>query len=341
MDALARQTLAPFEIGIRAGQTWPRLGHFPRELLSNAYKVHDKPGLPGWKHRLKFIARGLASPRLSQDWFDLWQTPGLAPLVQSHPRLLLKLQRPYLMRGLNTRQRWQVLRQHYSFAFKYFTASAFQEIFTVPGAVVAGLPVVNSGLFSLRLLYHNLYEKEGELSLVLYDETKQARVFTLTFCVCWRHAGRPEIFIGGLQGFKAGYQHESVVAITREMHGLRPKALLLFTLQQISSLWDVTAIRAVSNQTRNLPHDDREIRADYDEFWLESGGCLGTDGNFTLPLAFNPRALSTIRPNKRSLYRQRYEMLADVGSTIRQNMDRLSGACSHSVPACEQCRIAV
>jgi len=69
------------------------------------------------------------------------------------------------------------------------------------------------------------------------------------------------------------------------------------------------------------------------EFWLQSGGRLESDGNFTLPFEFTPRALTGIRPNKRSLYRHRYEMLAGISASIRQNMTRLAGAPHHSLAA--------
>jgi uncharacterized protein VirK/YbjX len=132
--------------------------------------------------------------------------------------------------------------------------------------------------------------------------------------------GRREIFIGGLQGFKTANEREYVVAVTRELFGLRPKALLVFALQQLAALWDVAAIHAVSNQTRNLRHRPKHIQADYDQFWRESGAALEPDGNFTLPVAFVPRDLASIKPNKRTMYRRRYQMLDKFGEAIRQNL---------------------
>ena len=282
---------------------------------------------------MKFIARGAASPRLTLDWFAVWQTPELAPLIKDHPRVLLKLQRPYLLRGLDTGQRWRILREHYCFTLKHFSAAAIAEIFTAPGAWLAEVPVSATSTFSLRLFYHDLYEKEGELSLIFYDEQKQSRVWVLSFCVSYCQPDSREIFIGSLQGFKAANQREYVAAVTRSMFGLRPKSLLLFALQEISSLWNIRSIRAVSNESRNLRGKPGGIRADYNEFWLQSGGRLETDGNFTLPFEFIPRDLTAIRPNKRGLYRHRYEMLAGIHASIRQNVSRLTGGPDHSLAA--------
>jgi uncharacterized protein VirK/YbjX len=161
------------------------------------------------------------------------------------------------------------------------------------------------------------------MPIVFYDEQKQTPLFALSFCVSsWRASWR-EIFIGGLQDCKRANAREDVVAITRGLFGLRPKALLLFAVQQIATGWDMHNLRAVSNETRDLRRRKQGIRADYDEFWIDSGGQLQADGNFTLPVVFTPRPLSEIKPNKRGMYRRRYQMLEELGEQIQQHCDRL------------------
>lgn len=323
-----------------ARSNWLGFLRLPADLLINALKIHTGPGMLRLKHQFKFFARGMISPRLTRNWLDLWQSPTLAPLIQSHPRVLMKLQRPYLRRALGAEGRWQILRQHYCFASKYFPAAAFREIAASPGAMLAEIQAADAGLFSVRLTYHNLFEKEGELSLVFYDEHRQARVFALSFCVPLCRPGRREIFIGGLQGFKGANSREYIVAITRGMSGLRPKALLWFALQQVAALWDIGSIHAVSNETRNPGRHRTGIRADYNQFWLECGARLETDGNFTLPVTFTPRELTTIKPNKRPMYRRRYAMLSSVGEAIRQSLNRLTGHdAAVSCTACSRCAI--
>jgi uncharacterized protein len=308
-----------------AGQ-WFNLLQLPGDLLAIATIVcRNKQGIRNVEHKLKFIARCLTTPQLTQNWLALWQAPELAPLVQSHPRVLLKLQRRYLRNGLDARSRWKILQQHYNFALDHFSAAALKKIFTAPGALLAEVPVADVGCFSVRLFYHDLYEKEGELSLIFYDEQIRERVFVLTFCVTSCRPERREIFIGGLQGFRVANKRESVVAVTRGMFGLRPKALLLFTLQQLAARWKVQSIYAVSNQTRIQSQKHLAINADYDEFWIESGSQQDNEGNFIVPTTFAPRDLQTIRPNKRTQYRRRYEMLDLLGETIKKNLVSLSG----------------
>lgn len=277
----------------------------------------------GIKHRLSLFLHGLAYPRTSLDWLALWQHPMLAPLKESHPRVLLKLQRPYLQRHFQPEERWQILRQHYSFALATFRAEALKEIFTLPGFLLADVPVPEVGHFGIRLFYDNLFEKEGELSLMLYDEEKKVPMFAMTFCVSSNQPGNKEIFVGGLQGCSLSKNRELVVDVTRGMFGLRPKAALLFALKQLAFVWSIPMIRAVSNQTRVLPPNKQSIKANYDQFWTESSGELDNDANFSLPTMDSQRASTEIRRNKRAMYRHRYELLAKLGEQLRQNIARL------------------
>jgi uncharacterized protein VirK/YbjX len=278
----------------------------------------------GMKHRCMLFVRGLAAPQMTLDWLALWQNPTLVPLKKSHPRVLLKLQRPYLQRHLEPEERWEILRQHYSFALATFRAAALMKIFAPPGFLLADVPVPEVGHFGIRLFYDNLFEKEGELSLMLYDEDKKAPLFAMTFCVSSNQPGNREIFVGGLQGCSLSKNRELVVGVTRGMFGLRPKAALLFALKQLAFVWSIPMIRAVCNQNRVLPPNNQPIKANYDQFWIESSGQLDDDGNFSLPTMDSPRASTEIRRNKRAMYRHRYELLARLGEQLRQNIARLS-----------------
>jgi uncharacterized protein VirK/YbjX len=277
----------------------------------------------GIKHRLKLFLQGLAAPQLTLDWLALWQNPMLVPLKESHPRVLLKLQRPYLQRHFEPLERWEMLRQHYAFALATLSPGALKEIHALPGVLLGDIHLADVGHFGIRLFYDNLFEKEGELSLMLYDEEKKEPLFAMTFCVSSNQPGNREIFIGGLQGCSLSHNRELVVGVTRGMFGLRPKAALLFALRQLAFVWDVPMIRAVSNQNRILPANNKPIKANYDQFWIESSGELDQDGNFSLSSMNSPRTSMEIRRNKRSMYKQRYQLLADLGEQLRQNIARL------------------
>src|SRR5262249_53311705 len=153
------------------------------------------------------------------------------------------------------------------------------------------------------------------------------------FCVAQYESSRKEVFIGGLQGFTTLSQRDRIIALTRALHGLRPKALLLFTLQQLAAFWNWVSIRAVSDSRHVYRHyrKRKNVAMSYDTFWLESGAQLGPDGLFTLPSAFVARDLSQMKPSKRHMYRRRYVMLQAVAKQIHDTLAR------HTVPTVHPC----
>ena len=309
------------------------------ELVRTAPLVH--PGI-GWRDRLsqfKYCVRGLAYAGQTHELFCALGSPKLALVAQTHPRILSKLQRPYLHRKLGPRQRLEALQHHYGFVDRHFTETMLAEILSLRGFLITAFALDSVGRFGLRLVYRDEFEKEGELSLVFTDEVSSAMLFSLTFCVVAGESGAAEIFIGGLQGCKVVNERERVVTVTRAMHGLRPKALLLFALQQLAEIWAITEIRAVSNVNHIYRHyrKRRSFAASYDEFWSECGGKPFSDCNFVLPASPNLRPIAEIKPGKRAMYRRRYAMLeelaADIQGCLLPEDDTQPGFSNSSAPA--------
>ncbi len=299
----------------------------PVTLVATASQVYPNGGRNNTKDRLRYILSGLATARLTAAWFKTLGEPMLASFTHLNPRILSKLQRPYLQAGLQPTARLKVLQAHYRFALASFAAPAFSDLLQRPGILLADMPLDGLGCFSLRLLYANKYEKDGELTIGLHDGERKEFVLTLSFCICSFTPNPVEAFIGGLQGNQVSDQRARIVAVTRAMHGIRPKAFLLFALQALAEFWNIDTIRAVGNENAVFRHpwlNDQGVHANYDQFWLECGGQQDADGNFTLPARFVPRDLSTLQPAKRTLHRRRYEMLVALGASIRQGAARIS-----------------
>jgi uncharacterized protein VirK/YbjX len=274
--------------------------------------------------RAKYCVRGLVCPAATAEWFQLLENPALAGVVRRDPNLLQKLQRPYLASIFPTSERLRVLRQHYQFVLDRLSARLVAEIYSPTGKCLASLPAEGVGDFELRLGFSRL-DKEGELSLRLWDCQTDRPLFTLTFSVAHFDAGRREIIIGGLQGNRLALDRDLVIALTRGWHGLRPKALLLFTVQQLAAAWNITTLRAVGDTTHIYQHwrKRKQLPSSYDEWWQESGGCRAADGLFDLPARFVPREVALLKVNKRPLYRKRYQMLAELAEQIRANLASL------------------
>jgi uncharacterized protein VirK/YbjX len=261
---------------------------------------------------------------------------GLEKAAENHPYFYRKLQLPYLSRTLDPSTRLQVLEQHYRFLKRHLSTEVRQALFS-NGVRLATFETRDADKLELRLLYSGWCPREGELMLQLQDANTGSLFSSISFTVRKHPGSRYEAFIGGLQGRNGGLNRkavarkEALVEITRSLHGLRPKALLLFALQQMSASWGISTIRAVSNNRHVHRHHKRhpELHASYDSFWVESGGVVIADGNFILPPRFVPRDDSTIKPKKRSLYRQRYELMQEISDQILQSLEQ----CRSSVPS--------
>jgi hypothetical protein len=289
-------------------------------LVRTAPLIHPGHKLGSFCKQFKHCARGIIFARHTREWFKILQSPELAVVAKNHPYLFQKLQRPYLNRALDTRQRLQALQQHYRFVATHFSPAVRQEIYATPGKLLAALPLEGVGNYGLRLSCSR-QEKEGDLVIGLINVNTGEALFTLAFSVTQWETGTREIFIGGLQGNKRVNDKDLIVAITRGCYGLRPKMLLLFALQSLAGIWGVARLRAVSDAMHIYRHwqKRKHLAASYDEWWIESGGRLADDDMFDLSAAFVPRDISSLKVNKRQLYRRRYQMLAEIAGQIERS----------------------
>jgi uncharacterized protein VirK/YbjX len=233
------------------------------------------------------------------------------------------LHRPYVNRAWKTQQRLEALKQHYGFVQTHFSQEMIKRVYTGPGLTLAEFAAKDVGGFELRLCY-SLKEKEGELTVALVRTESQTLVGTVSFAISQYASGEKEMFVGGMQGDKHANK-EAVIAITRGLYGMRPKALLVFALQQLTTGWGINHLMAVSNEMhiyqapRNFRRHNR-VTTSYNECWSDCGGRRLADQNFELPATFTPREISTIAPNKRGMYRRRYAMLAELANQIAVRM---------------------
>ena len=303
-----------------AGADLPAILRLPGKLWRAAGRLHTGGSLGARCNRVKFLVRGLAFPAATAEWFRFLENPALAGVARQRPKLFQKLQRPYLARRLRTEQRRQVLEQHYRFVLEHLGPGFLRAVHARPGLRLACVAGPGREHYELWLNPSQM-DKEGELSLLLVSPEGK-NLFSLTFSLALGEPGQYELVIGGLQGAQQANDKESIITLTRHGHGLRPKALLIFTLQQLAAAWGVGRIRAVSDTTHIYQHwrQRKQLASSYDTWWREAGGQLTADGLFDLPARFEPREMATLKTNKRGMYRHRYGMREDLGRQIAASL---------------------
>jgi uncharacterized protein VirK/YbjX len=272
--------------------------------------------LPRWRELLKIHLRALAQPGPTQRWLALLNShPALLECVALEPTAVRKIYRPYMSATLNTEQRLAVLTSHYAFMFSRGLAAMLAQ------ACRSGFPLARitgkTGIaYDVQLRAVGTCGREGELVLQLC--CAGAVVYSTAFTF-WTEDGVARVGIGCVQGPRGADAMAAIKQATRELHGLRAKALLVGLVQQLGNALGCTELRLVgnANRTPGPSLDNGTVRADYEQFWRELGAARRCDGDFTLPCApLAPLALEDVVQKRRSEARKRHQMLQDVTSDV-------------------------
>jgi len=270
------------------------------------------------RNRLKFWLRAWIWRRHTRAWLARLVQADLAPLWTAHPRLATKLQRPYICAAWPVPVRLAALLGHYDLFARLFAPEACLAIFR-DGIRLVHLTNLDPDVqLDVQLIYRDQFEKEGELTLAVLDVATGLRLAGITFSLV-RNGGQCLMVIGGLQSNPDPRTRELIHDAAKAMHGLRPKALAFWCLQQLTAPWQIAQIQAVGDQQHiyRHRHKRRVIPTCYDEFWRECGGReLPGGGSWELALQFRPRSREELKPSRRKAYERRYLMLDALRPTL-------------------------
>jgi uncharacterized protein VirK/YbjX len=287
----------------------------------------DLKPVPYWRELLKLKVRALVHQEQTRRWLELLNShPAFSEYVRNCPRLLYKIYRPYLTATLPMEARLAMLASHYQFMFERGLGSTLVQA-SAGGLKLASFEGKSGVPYQLVLrAVGTCLEREGELVLQLCQG--ETMLYAVAFTFSWRGEGYA-VSIGCMQGGKAEGTMDAIRVATRELHGARPKQLLVTLVRQLGFEFGCSRMLGVSNANRVVQRSLRrgQVMADYDQFWDEMGAERMADGDFRMPCApVQAPDLEAIPSKKRSEARKRYElvlMLAEamnqrLGSTARQ-----------------------
>jgi uncharacterized protein VirK/YbjX len=273
-------------------------------------------GLKQLRENFKLTLRAALHRRATYGWLQLLNShPMFAELVQARPRLIYKIYRPYLSNTMGKAERIALLREHYRHIVRQglgpLTLRAARD------AVVLACIEGKGGLpYHLQLRAIDPMEREGELVLQLMQGGDLVYSSAFSFV----HSAQGMLLgIGCMQGPRGAHGLQLIKDATRELHGLRPKNLMLKLLGQIAHDHGCVALRLVSNANRVVCGATRQgkVHADYDGLWQEAGAVLRADGDYQLDdTAISAPDLAAIASKKRSEARKRHETLCELAQAI-------------------------
>ena len=276
-----------------------------RAYLRESMKLHVR----AWLHR-----------RQTRHWLSVLNAePALVDLVRHCPRLILKIYRPYLSDTMNCQQRVALLQAHYSFVARHGLVPVVAQA-ARGGVTVASFDGKSGTGYQLRLRTIDVMEREGELVLQLCRGDELVASVAFSF---FDGASGPALGIGCLQGPRGEHGLDLLRDTTRDLHGMRPKALLVRLVRQIGYDYGCRDLMLVGNCNRTVRSATRQgkVHADYDALWLELGAALGANGDYLLPCVdLAPPDLTQVVSKKRSEARKRHEAMEHIVATLRDGL---------------------
>ncbi len=251
------------------------------------------------------------------------------------PTLLFRPIRPYLYAPLGFEQRALAVIQHFDFLENLFINKAvytrfMQQIYT--GQIELAQWELAGDQLSIRLAASGGLDREGELSLIAYLNNE--RILSSSFSIVRSdflatplpHSAAHIVFIGCLKGHPG--QRDAIRAVTKKIHGLRPRTLLILAHQAFLNTWlgsnnVILGVGAKGHFSARYARMQKRVQVNYDEFWLELGSTEIEQGLFLLPTLPQHKPLEEVKSNKRAETLRRREFETDLFDQITAAAHRL------------------
>ncbi len=252
----------------------------------------------------KYLVRASSLPRQHQRFLSFAEAhPLMRACVTCDPRLLERHLHRFINRHWHRATRLRSLQCHYRHMLHRLPAKLFDDIYVRGRATLGQLTLKDGSQLALHLRPPVFKGCEGELCIELSEMHGQP-LYRLVMTII---DDESTLAIGCLQGPDGEHARERVRELTRNMHGMRPKQLVLTLAYAFAARCGVRRILAVGNAGHPL-RGRRQFHADYDAFWREQGGVQARGGWFLMPSTLPHRIESEVPSKHRALYRRRAEL---------------------------------
>ncbi|MCP8464679.1 VirK/YbjX family protein [Pseudomonas sp. ZM23] len=264
----------------------------------------------------KVLAMAIA-PRLHWQWS---RQRRLQPVLGiSYKGQLISARRhrkTYLCRHWGIARRLRALYEHYARLRQLPTAWS-GRLFAHQCIALCEVELKSGERLSLSL-EPSEFAREGEIGLFLRDAGGE-RLYSLSFCL-----GAQHIMIGGLQGPRPSVEAGTVKWLGKEMHGLRPKNLLISALYELARCMGGLRIMGIADAAHSCSD---KLRSSYDTFWQELQGVPCERHWYRLPEREQERDIAEVKSQRRSEFRRREALREAVTGDIRRAW-ALAGGCA-------------
>ncbi|MFT4729309.1 MAG: hypothetical protein ACI9UN_003826 [Granulosicoccus sp.] len=299
---------------------------YVRSLRHIAGKIYSE--LP-WHRRYKKTAHFLLNSLRYREEFEALQnvfdSPELSEVMHLCPAILDKPFSPYVQIDWGSIQRYEQLRNHFLMLKELFGKSV-AEIYKPQGYRLFEFTCHAKECYSVELF--SGYQNEGSIGIRLCDDQNR-EVYTLSLHMSGIKG--KTCYIGALQGpnYRIPDRQKTIVSLTRGLHGLRPKALMLETLYMVAyslkleQIYGVSNIGNIYNASIYSAKITDALRFDRDQMWREYHAVRISASLFQFPQEPIRKDIALLKPNKRSMYRKRYAWLEKAAVQTNDAINRL------------------
>ncbi|MFK2893567.1 VirK/YbjX family protein [Dyella flagellata] len=251
---------------------------------------------------LKYVARSLCLAAQHERFLALIAAdPVMRAYRRRDPRLLERHMHRYVNAHWHRRDRLTYLQQHYRFAKAHLPAGLYELVYATGHASLGSVTAKDGSLLTLCLRPPIYKGCEGELCLQLCDANEEP-LYSIVFTVADE---QPALMIGCLQGPSGENARDVVRELTRNLHGMRPKQLMLSLVYTFAQQYGIQRLVAISNDAHPLRRSGRPLFSDYDAFWEEQRGERIGGGWYALPGSLTHKSEAEVPSNHRAAFRRR------------------------------------
>jgi len=293
------------------------------DLAGLAKQIHpNSKGINKLRKNVRFCLWGITNGKAIKAISELFAHKNLAPVLKNNPKILEKPLKPYLCVNWSKAQRIEYLKEHYQFIGKMFGANS-NAVISIQGVSI--FEFADSQLAQYQIKLTRGTSREGGLGIELVNDKGQS-IYSLACNITG--TDKHIMYIGMVQGASESIleRHDIIKTLTKTLHGLRTKALIVEMALMLARIWGIDEVRAISNKghiyqaLRYIGSKRNSVSFDYDALWGEFGADKIDPYLFQLPLNPPRKDPATLKKTKRKLYTKRYQWLEDTDATIRLNL---------------------
>jgi len=279
-------------------------------------------GMKKIKKKARFYFWAATNGKAINAMTTLFADDNLKPILTNNPEILEKPLKPFLCVNWSNSERIKHITEHYQYINGIFGDNS-KAVISSKGISILDFESLSGETYRVQL--YRGASREGGLGIRLVNDKDQS-VYALACNISGTTT--KTMHIGMLQGPAEAIEnrHALIKELTKSLHGLRTKSLLVEMALMLARILGVSEVKAISNKghiyqaIRYIGSKRKSVTFDYNGLWGEFEATEIDLYMFSLSV-FTPRKDPlTLKKTKRKMYTKRYQWLDDSEIAMATNL---------------------